>query len=95
MSPVEFSLVSRWYVQGIPLRIVLRGMQDTKGRDAATLAYYGPSVAEAAERWRRAVPPVQDQAGDLSAAERYEAWKAENPPEKRAANLAAMRGEKP
>jgi hypothetical protein len=39
----------------LPLRVVLRGLMDTreKGR---TLRYYGPSVRGAYEHWRQAVP---------------------------------------
>lgn len=54
MSRVEFEVVDGWLQRGIPLRIVLRGIQDTKG-NGRTLAYFGPSVLEAFDHWRQAV----------------------------------------
>lgn len=55
MSPREFAVLKGWQDAGIPLRIVLRGLEDTKGK-GSSLAYYGPSVQVAYERWRQAVP---------------------------------------
>lgn len=54
MTSAEFDLVRTWHRDGIPLRVVLRGLEDTKGRKSS-LSYYGPSVAEAAAYWRRAL----------------------------------------
>jgi hypothetical protein len=53
-SPGEWTQLKRWIDQGVPLRIVLRGMSDTKGK-GARLNYYGPSVDEAVGKWRRAL----------------------------------------
>lgn len=54
-SAAEFDLMRSWREQGIPVRVVLRGLEDTKVQKP-NLGYYGPSVAEAADRWRKAVP---------------------------------------
>jgi hypothetical protein len=55
MSSLDWELLRGWMETPIPLRVVLRGLMDTreKGR---TLRYYGPSVRGAYEHWRQAVP---------------------------------------
>lgn len=52
MGAGEWWVLQGWLKRGIPLRIVLRGMADTK-RGASNLAYYGPSVEEAYAMWSR------------------------------------------
>ena len=52
----EYVLCRKWHEQRIPLRIVLRAFQDTKGAaQARRLHYFGPSVEDAAKHWQRAV----------------------------------------
>lgn len=53
MGPIEFDLLRLWMDQ-LPLRVVLRGISDTRGR-GHTLAYYAESVREAAQHWHEAV----------------------------------------
>ena len=57
-SSAEWDLMCTWHDQGIPLRVVLRGMQDclrSAPRRPASLMYLGPAVKEAAEHWRKAL----------------------------------------
>jgi hypothetical protein len=51
MSTLEWDVVRGWMEAGIPLRIVMRGIDDTKGT-GRLLSYYDPSVREAAQKWR-------------------------------------------
>ena len=55
MSCLEWETMREWLDGGVPLRVVLRGIQDTGGRPN-TLSYYRPSVRRAYEQWRQAVP---------------------------------------
>jgi len=55
MSPGEFVVLKGWMDSGVPLRIILRAMADTRGK-GSSLGYYGPSVKAAIESWRQAVP---------------------------------------
>lgn len=55
-SSADFDLMYRWWGRRLPLRIVLRGIQDTKG-NAPRVLYYRPSVEHAAEMWVKAVGP--------------------------------------
>jgi hypothetical protein len=55
MAPREFDLVREWIDSGVPLRIVLRGIQDCAGK-GQTLSYYAPAVKDAITYWRKAVP---------------------------------------
>jgi hypothetical protein len=57
MSSAEWDTVTRWMDVGVPLRIVLRGIQDCGGQPTPhhTLLYVQPAVNEAFERWRRAL----------------------------------------
>lgn len=52
-SPTEFAVLKGWMDSGIPLRIVLRGIEDTKGK-GSSLAYYANSVRDAFAYWRKA-----------------------------------------
>ena len=54
ISPVEWYTLAGWMNAGIPLRVVLRGLEDT-GRPGRALTYYRASVAQAAENWRKAL----------------------------------------
>ena len=54
MSPLEWITLRGWLMSGIPLRIVLRGFRETKGR-GATLTYYDPAVRAAFAQWRLAL----------------------------------------
>lgn len=54
MSPDEWDLVAGWMRDGIPLRIVLRGIHDVKGR-GRSLRYYAGSVNEAARQWAQRI----------------------------------------
>ena len=55
MSPGEFVVLKAWMDSGVPLRIILRAMADTRGK-GSSLGYYGPSVKAAIESWSKAVP---------------------------------------
>ena len=54
MSTVEFEVVKGWMDTGIPLRIVLQAMAETKGT-GRVLGYYAASVRIEYERWRLAM----------------------------------------
>ncbi len=49
-SSADFDLMFRWYSRRIPLRIVLRGIADTKGK-ASTVSYYRAPVEAAIGAW--------------------------------------------
>lgn len=50
MSSAEFDVLRRW--MHYPLRVVLQGIRDCKGR-GHRLNYYAPAVAEEVQRWGR------------------------------------------
>lgn len=50
ISCLEWDLLRSWMDADYPLRIVLRGIEDTKKR-SGNLVYYGGSVREAMRRW--------------------------------------------
>jgi hypothetical protein len=54
MSSAEFHLIARLMDADVPLRIVLRGIEDTAGRvmSRTPLSYAGPAIEEAVRRWR-------------------------------------------
>lgn len=54
MTPGEFETLKGWRDLGIPLRVVLRGIEDTRGR-GRMLGYYNSSVLAAYESWRQAL----------------------------------------
>jgi hypothetical protein len=57
MTPGEFIALKGWMDSGVPLALVLRGIEDTRGKASAkSLGYFGPSVKGAIEQWRKAVP---------------------------------------
>lgn len=56
LNTVDFHHVQRWIDGGIPLRIVLRGIDDcSPGRNVPHLAYCVPAIDEAIQQWGRAV----------------------------------------
>lgn len=54
MSSNEFNLIVTLRDEGVPLRIVLRGIQDCGGTPKHLL-YCEPAINEAYKRWRTAV----------------------------------------
>ena len=54
MSCAEWGVLAGWMDQDIPLRIILRALQDTNGR-GRTLVYYEKPVEAAARFWARTV----------------------------------------
>jgi len=53
---VEFALARRWLDTGVPLRVVLRGIEDCSSKSLSPrkrLVYVGPAVDEEIARWRR------------------------------------------
>jgi hypothetical protein len=64
LSNADWTLVHRWRTQGLPLRIVLRGIADAldghahswgRDRKVGSLRYCEAEVAAAQERWMRAL----------------------------------------
>ncbi len=64
LSNADWSLVRRWRLAGIPLRVVLRGVRDaldahahgwSRDRKVGSLAYCAREVETARDRWRRAL----------------------------------------
>jgi len=77
LSTADWTLIDRWRRQGIPLRIVLRGVADAldghahswgRQRKVGSLRYCAASVAEARERWTRALCLGQDEGLEPAAA---------------------------
>lgn len=54
MGSGEWHVLAGWLEKEIPLRVVLRALADA-AKPGRNLSYYGPIVAEATERWRRAL----------------------------------------
>jgi hypothetical protein len=57
MTPAEWFQITRWMDAEVPLRIVLRGMQDCAGKigPRTQIMYIASSVEEAHQHWARAV----------------------------------------
>jgi hypothetical protein len=58
MTPAEWFLITQWMDAEVPLRIVLRGIQDCAGRGIGPrtqLTYVSSSVDEAVRMWRKAI----------------------------------------
>jgi len=75
LSNADWTLVRHWRKQGIPLRIVLRGIGDAldshahswgRARKVTSLAYCEAEVEAARERWERALSLGQEEGADLS-----------------------------
>lgn len=74
LSNADWLLIRSWRESGIPLRVVLRGIQDaldahahswSRGRKVGSLRYCAAEVELARERWQRALALGQDEAGNL------------------------------
>ena len=77
LSNAEWNLVRSWRLQGLPLRIVLRGIRDaldahahgwSRDRQVKSLAYCKAAVETAGERWRRALAIGADEGQDAAQA---------------------------
>jgi len=64
LASADWILVHRWHSQGLPLRVVLRGIADaldshahswSRGRKVGSLRYCAAEVDAACQRWRRAL----------------------------------------
>ena len=53
-TPAEWWLITTWLDRDIPLRVILRAFEDTKGQ-GTTLRYYRSSVEQAYKHWLEAV----------------------------------------
>lgn len=74
LSNADWTLIRRWRGQGIPLRIVLRGIGDaldahahswSRRRKVSSLAYCEAEVEAARERWERALALGTEEGSDL------------------------------
>jgi hypothetical protein len=74
LSNADWTLVRQWRKQGIPLRIVLRGIADAldshahswgRTRKVTSLAYCKGEVEAARERWERALALGTEEGADL------------------------------
>jgi hypothetical protein len=74
LSNSDWTLIRKWRLAGIPLRVVLRGIRDAldshahgfdRGRKVGSLAYCAREVEAAAERWRRALAISGAEAGGV------------------------------
>jgi len=54
MSPAEWHVLATWMDLNIPLRVVLRALDDA-GDKGRTLSYYFLPVEQAYRRWKEAV----------------------------------------
>jgi hypothetical protein len=54
-SNLDFLAIRRWYLEGVPVRIVLRGFKDGAPRikERTPFAYVVPIVEDAARRWAK------------------------------------------
>lgn len=53
-SSADFSLTYSWWTRKVPLRVILRGIADTKG-SGSTVSYYRNPVEQAISYWSRAL----------------------------------------
>ncbi len=76
LSNADWTLVRRWRLAGIPLRVVLRGIRDaldahavswSRARAVGSLAYCASEVDAARERWQRALGAGGDAASATQA----------------------------
>jgi hypothetical protein len=74
LSNADWTLVRQWRKQGLPLRIVLRGIGDAldahahswgRARKVTSLAYCKAEVEAARERWERALSLGSEEGADL------------------------------
>ena len=57
VSPADWDQMRQWRQAGIPLRIILRAIDDTKLTHARTLRYLSEPVKAAYAHWRAALGP--------------------------------------
>lgn len=76
LSNADWLLVRRWRADGLPLRIVLRGIADafdshahswSRDRKVGSLRYCEAEVDRARERWEQALAEGAEPGGDLAA----------------------------
>jgi hypothetical protein len=76
LSNADWTLIHKWRLAGVPLRIVLRGIADAldshahswgRSRKVGSLAYCAAEVEAARDRWERALAGGEEPAGDPSA----------------------------
>jgi len=76
ISSADWILIRRWRRAGVPLRVVLRGIEDAldahrhswgRERRAGSLAYCAKEVDAARERWHRALALGQEEGLDVAA----------------------------
>jgi hypothetical protein len=77
LSNPDWLLVRRWRSEGVPLRIVLRGIEDaldahahsfSRHRKVGSLAYCESEVDAARDRWRQALDVGREERGGLDVA---------------------------
>jgi hypothetical protein len=77
VSNADWLLIRKWRTEGIPLRIVLRGIADaldshahswSRDRKVGSLAYCAGEVETARDRWRRALSLGEEEGVDARAA---------------------------
>jgi hypothetical protein len=77
LSNADWLLVRRWRSEGVPLRIVLRGIEDaldahahsfSRHRKVGSLAYCANEVDAARDRWRQALDVGREERGGLDVA---------------------------
>ncbi len=77
LSNADWTLVRRWRIAGIPLRVVLRGIGDafdahdhgwTRERKVGSLSYCAREVEAAFERWQRALASRGEESGGVQGA---------------------------
>jgi hypothetical protein len=75
LSNADWLMIRKWRMQGVPLRIVLRGIRDAfethahswaRKQKVGSLRYCQTSVDGAYERWALAVSPASDEGGDVA-----------------------------
>lgn len=75
LSNSDWLLVHRWRTQGVPLRIVLRGIADAfeghalsfgHARKVSSLAYCRRAVEQATERWQHALSLGREEGADVA-----------------------------
>jgi hypothetical protein len=76
LSNADWTLIHKWRLAGVPLRIVLRGIADAldshahswgRARKVGSLAYCAAEVDAARERWERALAVGEEPGGDPAA----------------------------